>query len=151
MIDNTIPPVDAQLLKRAEGYKFAPDVDGDDSVFAPNGDRVGGVYPTWSGLGWRGQSISLGVTDAADSPLEAAVLLAEAHILYMEPKTVERTGRLLWAVVGGNMEVLAVTAYNGDAMRLAIKLNEDFPKGDHKVVQLTERTKFTFDTKITND
>jgi len=148
MIDNTIPPVNVQLLQRAEGYTFAPDDDNYPSVFAPNGNRIGGVYdviPT----GWHGQSMIVGTTDVADSALEAAVLLAEAHIEYLKPKTVEHTIRPRWAVLEGEHGVLAVTAYYGDAARLANKLNEQFSNVEnHTVVQFTERGTYTFDTKI---
>lgn len=146
MIDNTTRPETDALLARAPGYTFRPDVDNDDSVFAPNGTRVGGVYPVIP-TGWRGQSMLVGTTDPTDTPLEAAVLLAEAHIEMTKPKRVERELVAGWAVISRIGIPVAVTAFKGDAERLAAVLDHAFSRNEYSVVQFDQTTLITFDTK----
>lgn len=147
MIDNTIPPVDARLLARAEGYTFKADDFGRDAVFAPDGTRIGGIYEIegrWEGYG---QFLRSADTIKAVTPLEAAVLLAEAHIEYTRPKTVERRLIANWAVVNGAGVAVAMTAFRADATRLVDQLRIDFGI-DYKVTQLTATQEFTFDTNL---
>lgn len=147
MIDNTQRPEVNALLARAEGYTFKPDENNQDSVFSPEGNRIGGVYANPDPLtGWEAYGLTLG-SRTASTALEAAVKLAEAHIEANKPKRVERSMEAHHAVLQEG-KVIALTVLAGDANTVANVLRDLYALS-YEVVQLSEGVDFSFDTDPT--